>query len=126
VTRIMILDDSDLQSRCLQQVLESADYQVVCVRHLMAARRLMRSFQPDLALIELGLWQGNGFSVAAALGNERMITVLMSARHQPADRYWARIRGIDHVLARPQPRAELLSMVAGYLDTGSMGRGSTC
>lgn len=126
MARIMILDDSTLQARCLKQLLESAGHEVACAANLMAARRLLRNFQPRLALVELVLWRGNGFSLASALGSEAVITVLMSARHQPADWHWARVRGIDHVLARPQPQAEILSMVELFLGAGTAAGGRRC
>lgn len=126
MARILIVDDSTLQARSLQQLLEAAGHSVACAQHLMGARRILRGFQPRMLLIELVLWRGNGFSLAAALGNDNMITVLMSARHQPADRHWAQARGIHHVLARPQSRDTLLSSVEVFLENGSEAGDCRC
>lgn len=77
----------------------------------MQARRLQRSLRPQLQLVELVLWQGNGFSQAVALARPGAVTALMTARHLQSDHHWAAVRGIDHVLVRPQPEAQLLAEI---------------
>ena len=109
MARVLILDDSPLQSACLRQLLEQHGYQVACAATLMQARRLQRSLQPQLQLVELVLWQGNGFSQAVALARPDAVTALMTARHLQSDHHWAAVRGIDRVLVRPQPESRMLA-----------------
>lgn len=101
---IMILDDSPTQNAALATVLKSAGYRVATATSLSGALWQCREHRPRLALVELVLRRGNGYSRAAFLQRRTGVPVaLMVSRQQPAEARWALARGLCGVVMRPRP-----------------------
>lgn len=109
---ILVVDDSRLQRRLLARQLEASGHRVHAARDLREVRSIRHGFRPELTLVELLRFRGNGFSLAESLMQSGCgIVVLLSARGLASDRLWARARGIPCLLERPANPASLCRSV---------------
>jgi len=113
---ILLLNDTPAQNLWWQRTLGAAGHELRCVTTVLAARRSCRMRMPDLLLVELLHWQGNGFSLASALEvSAETAVVLLSMRQLHSDRLWADCRGIDLVLPQPMSTRAIRASLAALL-----------
>jgi len=114
---IVIQDDSEIQNAVLASVLRAAGHHVRTCTSLPVALRLCREEGVQLALVELVLRHGNGYSQAGFLQRRTGVpAALLLSRQQPAESRWARARGLCGVVHRPRPEAALQQSVAAILE----------
>jgi len=105
-------DDFDLGNG-IRVALQDAGMEVVWVRRIAEATRALESGACDLVLLDLGLPDGDGLSLLAALRRERhgLPVLILSARDALPDRLRGLDGGADDYLVKPFALAELLSRV---------------
>jgi CheY-like chemotaxis protein len=89
---------------------------------------MVREFDPDIALIDIGMPGMSGYEVARELreefGKERPLLIAVTGWKQSSDRILAKLAGFDHHLAKPFESKALLELIAPYTTAGSAsGRG---
>lgn len=118
--RVLLVDDNPAAIEPINQRLSALGC-VTTVTHdgaqaLLAARRS----RPDLAVLDVMLPEVNGYQVCRELKRlERPpIVVMLTAKSEPADRFWAMECGADLFLTKPVDPEVFVLRVAALLGGG--------
>jgi CheY-like chemotaxis protein len=103
--RVLIVDDSADAADSLAMLLELEGHEVTTAYSASAGLEVAERLQPDVAFIDIGLPQMDGYEVARRLrasnhGREIRL-VALTGYGQPEDRDEARRAGFDHHLVKP-------------------------
>jgi signal transduction histidine kinase/ActR/RegA family two-component response regulator len=99
--RLLLVEDNDDTARSLKAALEHLGYEVAVAHDAPIALNLARSFQPDVALLDLGLPVMDGWELARRLheATAQLPIVAVTARDQEADkRRSAELGFVDHLV----------------------------
>ena len=117
MANILILDDSRLQRQHMLWMLARCEHQGMAVETLAEVKSVLAEFDPDLILIELILFQENGFQLGKALlGTGVKNIALLVSRYQQTDAIWAQQLGIHRVIVRPISVVDLAEIIHSILD----------
>lgn len=114
--RILIVDDN-VDSATSQATMLELKHHVVCVVHdAPAALDVVHVFEPDVALLDIGLPGMNGYELAQRLRQDAalasLVLVAQTGWGQPADRARALRAGFDAHLTKPVDWAALQRVLA--------------
>jgi two-component system, OmpR family, KDP operon response regulator KdpE len=128
MSRILLVEDEDLNRTLVKAVLARAqiqevrDAEVLDAGSLAAARERLRDEDVDLVLLDMNLPDGNGLTLARELvaegpppGRHRPAVVAVTASVLPQDRAAAIEAGCDGFLDKPYAAADLVAVVADHL-----------
>jgi signal transduction histidine kinase/ActR/RegA family two-component response regulator len=105
ITRILIVDDNKDAAETLALLLEDWGYQTRVVCEAPKALHAALDFQPDVAFLDLGMPELNGFDLARQLRGQPALTsvalVALSGWGTEEDRTRGQHAGIDHHLTKP-------------------------
>ena len=120
--RVLLIEDEEIFARAVKRRLERAGYVCDMAGTLADARARIRSFAPDLILLDLRLPDGLGFDLLAELGREgRTAPVLvMTAFGEVEDAVRAMKLGAFDYLKKPVDLDELLISVESGLNHASL------
>ena len=113
---LLVEDDLDLGNG-VRIALTGQELEVVWVRRLEDAMRMVESTPFDLALLDLGLPDGDGLALLRRLRRERQAlpVLILTARDALEDRVHGLDSGADDYMVKPFALAELLSRVRALL-----------
>ncbi|HEX2540353.1 MAG TPA: response regulator [Caldimonas sp.] len=119
--RILVADDHENLADLITQLLVWDGYTVAATYDGLQALEVSRSFQPDLAIVDINMPGMDGYSVAAAMRSERpaddsLVLVAMTAYSQPRDIALANLAGFDQHVAKPADPTKLCALVNWLLD----------
>jgi CheY-like chemotaxis protein len=119
-SRIVVVDDNQVQARSLQRLLQTMGHDVRVVHDGPSALHVMQNFVPEFALIDLGLPTMDGYEVARRLREQsqfRDVTLIaQTGWGREEDRKRARAAGFDHHLVKPIDHQQLVQILE---DSGS-------
>lgn len=110
--RVLVVEDDPAIRALLQSTLAVEGFEVRTAVSLSEARALLRHAPPDVVLLDLGLPDGDGSGLvrdAHQLGGIPVLVV--SARHQEAEKVKLLDAGADDYLAKPFSVGELLARI---------------
>jgi signal transduction histidine kinase len=114
--RVLIIEDNDDAREMLHTALSLSGHQVSEARDGAAGIEIAAREQPDVALIDIGLPDIDGYEVARRLRamttRRRMTLVALTGYGQPADRERAFKAGFDVHLTKPVPPEQLKQALA--------------
>lgn len=120
--RILIADDERDQVATLALLLLDEGYEVREVYRGSEVLRMVSDFDPDVALIDIGMPGMTGYDVAREIrqvfGKEGPLLIAVTGWKQSSDKILARLAGFDHHLAKPFDPKALLEIIKP-LDTGT-------
>ncbi len=123
-TTILIIDDEAPIRRAVRNALESADVRVIDAATVREAVDRAAAERPDLLILDLGLPDGDGRDVLAAVRSWAATPVLvLSARHNDSEKVALLDAGADDYLVKPFSPAELQARVRALLRRGRVGAG---
>lgn len=103
--KILIIDDEPDLLTAYARSVRAAGYDVVMATHGEAALTEVESGRPDLVLSDVMMPGLNGFQTTRKLketpGCENIPVILMSAKTDPADHFWAEEVGAVILLKKP-------------------------
>ena len=103
--RVLVVDDSTDAADSFAMLLELAGHKVSIAYSATEALETAERQRPDVAFIDIGLPQMNGYEVARRLrSSDRCSTiklVALTGYGQPTDRHEAQSAGFDHHLVKP-------------------------
>ena len=114
VKRVVIVDDNRDAADSLAMLLRLGHHEVLAVSSGQEALEAVRSFRPDLVLLDIGLPDLDGYEVARRLraaGYQATLTAL-TGFGQAEDRERTRRAGFDHHLIKPVDPRALQAMLA--------------
>ena len=105
VLRILVVDDHEDSAAMLAEVLGIMGYEARVAHDAPTALRVAAEFRPDVALLDIGLPQVNGYELAArvrglpGLGELRLVAV--TGYGHASDKVRSREAGFHHHLVKP-------------------------
>jgi CheY-like chemotaxis protein len=115
--RILVVDDREAQAQSLGMLLESMGHQVRTAHNGESALRTAAEFNPDVALIDIGLPDMNGYELARRLRQQprfkNMLLIAQTGWGRDEDRQAAHEAGFDHHLAKPIDFEALFRLIEG-------------
>ena len=120
--RVLVADDERDQVMTLALLLLDEGHEVREVYRGSEVLRMVRDFDPDVALIDIGMPGMTGYDVAREIrqvfGVGRPLLIAVTGWKQSSDRILARLAGFDHHLAKPFDTPKLLELIESLV-TGS-------
>lgn len=114
--RILVVDDDQLMRRSLSFNLEQAAYQVKSAANAEDALELMRSFLPNLVLLDIGLPGMDGLEAVRRIKDEFGIPVIfLTARRRELDEVVGLELGADDYITKPFDVDVLLARIKAVL-----------
>ncbi len=117
--RILIADDNAQNADLLAEYLGDGDFEIAIAGDGEATLEQVRSFRPDVLLLDIMMPRLSGFEVCKRLKGDpatRQLPILMiTALDQPSDIERAVEAGTDDFLTKPIHRTELLQRVNALL-----------
>ena len=113
--RILVADDERDQVTTLAMLLVDEGHEVREVYRGSEVLRVVRDFDPDVALIDIGMPGMTGYDAAReirqVLGGTRPLLIAVTGWKQSSDRILAKLAGFDHHLAKPFDPKTLLELI---------------
>ena len=114
--RILVADDDRDHVITLAALLADEGHEVREVYRGSEIMRMVRDFDPDVALIDIGMPGMNGYDAAREIrqefGKARPMLVAITGWKQSSDRILARLAGFDHHVPKPFDPKTLLELIA--------------
>ena len=108
--RVLVVEDDREIRSLLQSSLSVEGFAVQTAVSLSEARALLQHSAPDLLILDLGLPDGDGVELVRELRRQQAVPVIVvSARHQEAQKIELLDAGADDYLTKPFGIAELLA-----------------
>jgi CheY-like chemotaxis protein len=113
--RVLVAEDIPDAAEMLRLMMESTGHTVRVATDGVQAVELARQFEPEVALVDLGMPRLDGFETARqirrALGR-RVVLIALSGWGQDEDKRLARDAGFDHHLTKPADPDVLERLIA--------------
>jgi len=111
--KILIVDDEPSISKLIEFNLKLAGFEVMCVEDGEAVFQSLRSFRPDLIILDLMLPKMNGIEVCRILRNQNNAVpiIMLTALHDVADKINGLDNGADDYMTKPFSPQELISRI---------------
>jgi DNA-binding response OmpR family regulator len=120
--RILIVEDDNMLAKVIGDNLRFAGYEISAAGDGHEAVARLRTFQPDLVLLDLMLPDRSGFELCGVLRQGgRTPVVILSARAQKADKLRGLKLGADDYLTKPFDLDELLARIQAVLRRSRRG-----
>ena len=125
--RVLIADDERDQVTTLAAILNDEGHDVREVYRGNEVLRMMADFDPDVALVDIGMPGMSGYDVAREVreqyGKARPLLIAVTGWKKPSDRILAQLVGFDHHLPKPFEAQQLLELLEP-LASGKSGSGT--
>jgi two-component system cell cycle response regulator DivK len=116
---ILIMEDDPHQSRLMQRLLERADYHILIESDGESGLRTAMMVHPDLLLLDMGLPDIDGQTVAGLLKGSETLSeiplVVVTAWPQDTAAAIAKAYGCDGYISKPVHAREFAAQIASFL-----------
>ncbi len=117
--RVMLVDDNADAAEALAELLRMEGYEVLALESAESALERVDAFEPQVAVLDIGLPKMNGYELARALrANPRtrgMRLIALTGYGRAPDRKLALEAGFDEHFVKPAPVEELLARLAALV-----------
>lgn len=117
--KILIMEDDPYQARLMQRLLERADYQIMVESNGESGLRAALLSRPDLILLDMGLPDLDGQTVAGLLKASDILSkiplVVVTAWPQDTAAAIAKAYGCDGYISKPVHAREFAAQIADFL-----------
>ncbi len=113
--RVLVADDNHDAADSLRLLIDSLNHEARAAYDGRSALELVRTFQPEVVLLDIGMPQMSGFEVARELqhlGGKKPVIIAVTGWGQTADRQRSREAGFDHHSIKPVSEETLRSVLA--------------
>ena len=116
--RVLVVDDNVDSADSLSQCLRMLGYQTLTAHDGLEAVRSADSYNPDVALLDIGLPHMSGYEAArqirAQQRRERLLLIALSGWGQEEDRRKSKAAGFDHHFVKPVDIDALTNLLAKH------------
>jgi CheY-like chemotaxis protein len=109
--RIVVVEDEPHVARLLKHVLENAGFRVSCAFDVVGGVAAVRSERPEALLLDIYLPDGTGIDLLRALGPERPVVLVLSARADERTSTELAELGVHARCAKPIAPSMLLALL---------------
>ena len=113
--RVLVADDDRDHVVTLAALLSDEGHEVREVYRGSEIMRMMRDFDPDVALVDISMPGMNGYDAAREIRHEfgkvRPLLIAITGWKQSSDRILARLAGFDHHMPKPFDPQALLALI---------------
>jgi two-component system KDP operon response regulator KdpE len=110
--RVLVVEDDREIRTMMQSSLAVEGFEVQTAVSVSEASALLRNALPDVLLVDLGLPDGDGMELVREVRKRQSLPILVvSARHQEAEKIRLLDAGADDYLTKPFSVAELLARI---------------
>jgi DNA-binding response OmpR family regulator len=113
--KVLIVDDSQAESRLMQSFLQGAGYAAVSLNDPVRLEQMLASEHPNLILLDVVMPGRNGFQVCRELKNSREFSsipiVLVTSKNGDSDKFWGMQQGADGYVTKPFTGEQLIGEV---------------
>lgn len=113
--RVLIADDERDQVTTLAAILNDEGHDVREVYRGTEVLRMIADFDPDVALLDIGMPGMSGYDVAREVrehyGSARPVLIAVTGWKKSSDRILAQLAGFNHHLPKPFEARELLELL---------------
>ena len=124
--RVLIADDERDQVVTLAAILNDEGHDVREVYRGTEVLRMIADFDPDVALVDIGMPGMTGYDVAREVrehyGKGRPLLIAVTGWKKPSDRILAQLAGFDHHLPKPFESHQLLELLEPLASAASNDR----
>lgn len=124
--RILVVDDSREEQRCLTELLRRQQYQVTAASDGQQGYQRALATLPDLILLDVGMPTMDGFAACRLLkanpATEHIPVIFLSALDDPDDRVAGLVLGGVDYVSKPYTPAEVFARVRIHLDLARQRR----
>jgi two-component system CheB/CheR fusion protein len=124
--RVVIVEDNTDSRELLCELLDQAGFECRATDTGLAALALIDEFRPDIAILDVGLPEMDGFELARRIrADERRAgtyLIALTGYGQASDRVTAREAGFDEHLVKPVQGERLLELLAGLRTSSALAR----
>ena len=115
--RILLIEDDMVLGAAVRDQIAADGQSVDWVMRLDAAGDAVRGASYDLILLDLMLPDGRGINFLKSLRARGEVTpvIILTAKTDPADRFWARQAGADEFLNKPIDPAVVVDRIGALL-----------
>jgi twitching motility two-component system response regulator PilH len=114
---ILVVEDDPAQQAHIREVLAKVDANVVVVDNGKEGFEKAVELKPDLIFMDIVMPEVDGFAACRQITRHEetkdIPVVIVSGKHQEADRVWAKLQGATAVVGKPYQDEELLEHVRG-------------
>ena len=116
MSRVLIVDDEAAIRRLLEAILSRAGHDVITAPNAASALSALDRGNVDVILLDLGLPDRDGLEVIAAVRQRSTIPIIvLTARHETAEKISALDLGADDYVTKPFDSDELLARLRSAL-----------
>lgn len=127
---MLVVEDFAVHTRLLRLMLELNQYDVRTAPDAQAALEIMRSFTPQLIVMDVQLPGMSGFDLARKLKTDpetRSIPILaVTALQQPDDEARVHAAGCDGYLTKPLSAEEFIGAVVSHIGSEARPANAVC
>jgi twitching motility two-component system response regulator PilH len=117
--KILIVDDSQAESRLMQSYLEPAGYWVVLLADPALIEQTLDIERPSMILLDVVMPGRNGFQACRELKAQpnygSIPIVLVTSKGTQSDQFWGRTQGADGYVVKPFTREQLVGEISRVL-----------
>jgi two-component system OmpR family response regulator len=122
--RVLIVDDDERLCRLLTRYLQREGYRISSVNTGAAMRRWLETQRADLILLDLGLPDEDGLTLARELRTDPGLAIIMiTGKGETVDRIVGLELGADDYLCKPFDQRELLARIHSVMRRRGAGSG---
>ena len=118
VMKVLVVDDSQAETRLLQSVLQQAGFHSVAINDPTRVEEKIEEERPNVILLDVVMPLRNGFQVCRDLKNQesysKIPVILVTSKTAPSDRYWGEQQGANGYVAKPFTPDELINAVKRF------------
>ncbi len=113
--KIMIVEDSTVDSNHLSQILSDAGCTVRVATSGSSALELLKTYKPDIVLMDINMPELDGFATARKMSREPdtkdIPVVFVTSKDQKADRVFAQMMGAKGYITKPYQPEQILAVL---------------
>ena len=119
MAKILIADDSLVEIKILQGILETAGHRLAIARNGEEAEKAAKAFRPDLIFLDVVMPKKNGFQVCRDLRLNPLFQttpiILLTSKSQDSDKFWGKQQGATEYVTKPYQAEQILEILTKYL-----------
>ena len=115
--KVMVVDDNKDIRNAISKILQLQGYQIKTVYNGLTAIKIAKSFMPDVALVDIGLPDINGYKVAKLLKeyyhnkNKKIKLIAFTGYGQQKDKKLSKEAGFDYHITKPVDINQLIKLI---------------